>query len=90
MLTTIGFVALSQFELPHIHKKSEEDSQTELVTQCWMVSDMFHFENVGFSKTVGNFKYLTCADCELGPIGWHVLDTKLNYVAIQRVKQFES
>lgn len=47
---------------------------------------MFHFENVGFSKPVGNVKYLVCADCEMGPIGWHYTDSKLCYVADQRVK----
>ena len=48
---------------------------------------MFHFENAGFSNTVGEYKYLTCADCEMGPIGWHCLRTKLSYIADQRVKQ---
>lgn len=54
-----------------------------------MVADMFHFENVGFSKNVGNIKYLVCADCEVGPIGWHCIDTKISYVANQRVKHVE-
>ena len=31
---------------------------------------MFDFDNVGFSKTVGDCKFLTCADCEIGPIGY--------------------
>ena len=30
---------------------------------------MFTFENIGFSNTVGDFKYLICADCDMGPIG---------------------
>jgi hypothetical protein len=50
---------------------------------------MFQFENVGFSKTVGNYKYLVCADCEIGPIGWHCIDSKESYVADQRVKHME-
>src|SRR5438067_768399 len=30
----------------------------------WLVSDMFTFENVGFSNTVNNqTKYLVCANC---------------------------
>ena len=38
--------------------------------QFWVVSDMFDFDNVGFSKTVDDCKFLTCADCEIGPIGY--------------------
>ena len=79
-----------QFQLPHIHKKSDEEIGADPVTKCWMVPDMFQFENVGFSNTVGNIKYLTCADCERGPIGWHCLDTKLCYVADERVKHHQS
>ena len=47
---------------------------------------MFDFDNVGFSNTVGQTKFLTCADCEIGPIGWHSLETKKSYVALKRVK----
>ena len=69
-----------------MHQKAEMESQTETVTRCWLVKDMFHFENVGFSHTVGPYKYLTCADCEVGPIGWHSIETKLSYIADERVK----
>ncbi|KAG1332640.1 hypothetical protein G6F62_007140 [Rhizopus arrhizus] len=37
----------------------------------WLVGNMMDFENIGFSKTVGTIKYLSCADCDLGPIGYH-------------------
>jgi hypothetical protein len=47
---------------------------------------MFDFDNLGFSKTVKDVKYLICADCEIGPIGWHSLETKKSYVAVSRVK----
>lgn len=46
---------------------------------------MYTFENIGFSNTVGNIKYLACADCELGPIGYYDTDTKVSYVALARV-----
>lgn len=29
------------------------------------------FENIGFSKSLGSIKFLTCADCDCGPLGWH-------------------
>lgn len=35
------------------------------------MEDMFTFVNVGFTKDVGNIKFLVCADCEVGPTGWH-------------------
>ncbi|KAI9105317.1 Mss4-like protein [Phlyctochytrium arcticum] len=39
----------------------------------WQVTDMMHFENIGFSKPVPNvpFRYLSCAECDIGPIGYH-------------------
>lgn len=43
------------------------------------------FYNVGFSNTVGSTKYLTCADCETGPIGYYDIPSKISYVALSRV-----
>ena len=72
-----------------MHKKSEgqlpEDG--EELDNFWTVSDMFTFENVGFSKNVGTIKYLICADCEVGPLGWHNITDKTSFlVALDRVK----
>lgn len=80
-----------QLFLPSMRKKSglsnadgSEDGDT--LTAHWLVDDMFGFENVGFTKDVGRIKYLICADCEIGPIGWHCLDDKKKYyVALDRV-----
>lgn len=58
----------------------------DTLTAHWFVDDMFSFENVGFTNDVGRIKYLICADCEIGPIGWHCLDDKRSfYVALERV-----
>ena len=55
--------------------------------QFWLVGDMFTFENVGFSKTVNTTKYLVCADCEIGPIGFlDIQEKNKHYVALGRVK----
>ena len=63
-----------------------EEHQGEILQEHWMVSDMFTFENVGFSMTVDSIKYLACADCECGPIGWHDINEKTKfYVAVARV-----
>ena len=52
---------------------------------------MTDFENVGFCNTVEGIKYLICADCEIGPLGYH--DTKsvaegnpLFHIAVSRVR----
>ncbi|GAU96329.1 hypothetical protein RvY_07790 [Ramazzottius varieornatus] len=63
-----------------------DDVPGEVLHDFWMVKDMYTFENVGFSHAVGKLKYLTCADCEVGPIGYHDME-KLNefFVAWSRV-----
>lgn len=47
---------------------------------------MYTFQNVGFSKNVGANKFLICADCDMGPIGWFDSSSKECYVALSRVK----
>lgn len=62
----------------------------EETSDQWLVEDMFDFENVGFSKNVDDLKYLICADCERGPIGWHVIaEANKFYVSCSRVKYGE-
>jgi hypothetical protein len=34
------------------------------------VKGVFTFENIGVSHTVGTFKYLTCANCEIDTLGF--------------------
>lgn len=67
-------------------KSESEVSETERLKEFWIVPNMFQFENIGFSRDVGNIKYLVCADCEIGPIGYHIKDTKYNYISLDRVK----
>lgn len=56
------------------------------VSDWWVVDDMFTFENIGFTHSVGSVKYLSCAYCERGPLGYHDTVAKKNYVALVRVK----
>ena len=77
--------------LPHMKKKdaagNENTGAGETINKFWQIEDMMTFENVGFLRTVDNIKYLICADCEVGPIGYHVIDEpKLFFVAIDRVQ----
>ena len=85
-----------QCELPKMTKRiseqvgstvdeEKEENQCETLTCFWQVSDMYSFENIGFSNTVGDIKYLACADCEIGPVGYYNMNTKISYVALARV-----
>lgn len=79
-----------QLLLPAMRKKAtadgDGDGDGDVLQEHWLVRDMFSFENVGFTRDVGNVKFLVCADCEAGPIGWHCLDDKDSfYVALERV-----
>lgn len=67
-------------------KPSCEDPDTETVWQFWRVDDIFTFQNVGFSNAVGNAKYLTCADCEAGPIGFFDIEKRKSFIALCRVQ----
>lgn len=65
----------------------KDDSLTEedVVTHHWAVDDIFTFENLGFSKNVDDLKYLICATCEFGPIGFHRLNNKKSFVSLNRI-----
>ncbi|CAO1355102.1 unnamed protein product [Diamesa hyperborea] len=78
------------FKLPLMHQKQTKTATDELESEeykeFWIIDDMFTFENIGFSNQVGNYKYLICADCEMGPVGYHDIETKKCYIALKRVK----
>ncbi|CAO3615194.1 unnamed protein product [Mucor fragilis] len=74
-------LALPESSLPANNLLEDND------THFWHVSNMMDFENVGFSTTVGTTKYLSCADCDLGPIGYHdTTDPKEFVISIKRAK----
>ncbi|KAJ1361047.1 hypothetical protein KIN20_020202 [Parelaphostrongylus tenuis] len=58
---------------------------TEAVTGFWLVKDIYDFENVGLTRSDEGVKYLECADCEYGPIGFLDAESKLHYVSNARV-----
>lgn len=65
---------------------SSSDSSSESQQECWLVTSPLTFENIGFTKGVvsnstqviaslpegASVRYLACADCDCGPLGWHV------------------
>ncbi|CAJ0568623.1 unnamed protein product, partial [Mesorhabditis spiculigera] len=76
------------FELPMAQQRKERQEQEvdkETLEGFWAVKNMMDFENVGFTHAVGGYKYLTCAECEYGPIGFirgklHAFDQHLNMI----------
>lgn len=79
-------VVLLQKELPALSQKSGEEFQNEALTGFWLVENIYNFENMGFSRTVDDIKYLACAECDVGPLGWHDLKDKKCYVSLSRIK----
>lgn len=83
-------------EIPGCHLDCFErgrEGESETVTEFFRVDDMFDFDNLGFTNTVENRKYLSCADCDLGPLGYHDLTTRLRedfYVNVVKYKLYIS
>jgi len=71
------------------HTKDTKPEEYQQVSSWWMVEDMFTFENIGFSHTVDSRKFLVCANCERGPVGFHDIEGKKSYVALDRVRHGE-
>ena len=62
----------------------------EVVTKFWLLNSLMAFENIGVSHLVDNIKFLSCADCEVGPVGWHDINDKTKfYIAAERVRYLE-
>jgi len=68
-------------------KKNCPEVEVDLISEWFVIDDMFQFENIGVSHSVQNSRYLTCADCEMGPVGWNDLTSQKCYIALSRVKQ---
>ncbi|CCJ30304.1 unnamed protein product [Pneumocystis jirovecii] len=55
-----------------ISYKNDNVSSSDTMSTFWTVSSPFVFENLGFSKNIeGNIKFLACADCDRGPLGYY-------------------
>jgi guanine nucleotide exchange factor len=63
-------VIIEDSKLPPLKKDAQETN-----TVFYRVTDMMAFDNIGFSRpAVSGEKYLLCADCELGPLGFQGVD----------------
>ncbi|GAA6049173.1 hypothetical protein JCM3770_003291 [Rhodotorula araucariae] len=77
----------SDFELPALPRPISTPASAPSPSQgYWSVASPLAFENIGFSRNAAppsalspspaagasaTIKYLTCADCDHGPLGWH-------------------
>lgn len=92
METFIAQLALPEHVLQGVSEQPD-DENAEGRTYFWHLGNMMDFENVGFSKTVDTTKYLSCADCDAGPIGYHDTqsDPKEFLVNVRRARyQFQT
>ncbi|KRX57973.1 RNA polymerase II-associated protein 3 [Trichinella sp. T9] len=71
-------------ELPELSLKADGTVDMKTFTEFVRVDDIYDFENIGFSRDSNGVQYLLCAACEIGPLGFHDLTTKLSYVASVR------
>lgn len=79
---------LLQKDLPLMQQDTREpgEVQNEKIKEFYHVENMYIFENIGFTHTVDHYKYLSCADCDAGPVGYYDMNTKHSYVALSRVE----
>ncbi|KAF9193402.1 hypothetical protein BGZ49_003286 [Haplosporangium sp. Z 27] len=72
-----------------INESSTEESTGQDLQSFWRVTNMMTFENIGFSKKLPNGKqFLSCADCDTGPLGYHEQseNNKEYLIALNRVR----
>lgn len=60
-------------------QSAQEEIEGETLNKHWLVKDIMDFENIGFTFVRGTIRYLACADCEVGPVGWHDISNKKEY-----------
>lgn len=74
------------YPLPLCRQKKDGVSvEKERIDSWWRVEKMLDFDNIGFTHASEGVKYLVCADCEMGPVGYLSLESQAHYIAISRV-----
>ncbi len=54
-----------------MRRQRGQETASESLRGFLMVQDKYDFFNIGFTNAVDGRAYLTCADCDLGPLGYH-------------------
>ncbi|KAK9455553.1 Mss4-like protein [Dipodascopsis uninucleata] len=62
----------SSDKVDNVNMQSQDTRENTDEGLFWILSDPFDFDNLGFSKSSADgVKYLACADCDRGPLGYH-------------------
>jgi len=84
-----GAAELSAREAFLAYPRAASATEGEIYGDLFKVTGKMSFENIGVKQPVGqcNYRYLTCADCEWGPLGVTFAEdaNKIFYVAHARV-----
>ncbi|ORY98636.1 Mss4-like protein [Syncephalastrum racemosum] len=81
-------LALPASVLPASQELQDLQIDDGMETHFWRLTNMMDFENIGFSKTVDSVKYLSCAECDVGPVGYHDTqsDPKEYLISVKRAR----
>jgi hypothetical protein len=79
---------VSQEHQMHPLGGAKSEGARDTLLDWWIVPSQMNFENVGVTRAVDpSYRYLTCCDCEKGPIGINYLNEPNKfYVAHARVR----
>jgi hypothetical protein len=68
-----------------MQKKDYTEIEKEDIKKFCIVEKVFDFDNVGVTRSHEGRVYLTCSECDMGPIGLKDPDSTQYLVAIERV-----
>lgn len=72
-----------------MYPKATTKDEGETYSDFWKVDSKSHFENIAVRRghEDDTFRYLTCSDCDLGPVGitFNSDNNKIFYIADRRV-----
>jgi hypothetical protein len=89
-----------QLRLPEGQVLKKSYPETTTTSDCddeapnqgfWALDDIMVFENIGVLRAVDTgVKYLCCAECDIGPLGYNDTKSKADefLIAVDRVKYF--
>ena len=83
------FTVIENSQLPVIDSANSSDPNQVESDDFWLVDDIYSFENMTFSRNVDHTKYLACPECELGPLGFHDINSNKSYISLDRVGRTE-
>lgn len=68
-----------------VQKKDITEVEKEELAKFCIVEKVFDFDNVGVTNSHEGRVYLTCSECDMGPIGLKDPDSTHYLIAIERV-----